>query len=121
MSRRDSIALISLLLFAVDLGLPPDRAAFAAVPTRTIALSGRHAPGTPNGAMFASFADPTYSTSPMGLDDAGHVVFRANLAQGSGGVTADNDTGIWSEGGGALALLAREGDQAPGTGGGKFT
>src|SRR5262249_39679814 len=35
------------------------------------------------------------------------------LLQGFGGIVASNDTGIWSEGSGALSLVAREGAAAP--------
>ncbi len=50
-------------------------------------------------------------TSPV-LNDAGHVVFSGTL-QDAGGVFAGR--GIWSESGGVLSLLARDGAPAPGT------
>lgn len=59
-----------------------------------------------------------------GLSDAGDVSFLGTLVVGQGGVTADNDTGIWSElGGTGLALVMREDEDVPGRAGvkvGKF-
>ncbi len=86
-------------------------AAQAAVPVRTVILSGQQAPGTPNDVTFLNFKDAR-------IDEKGRVAFRADLRQGFGGVVASNDTGIWAEqagGTGTLTLLAREGSQAPGT------
>jgi hypothetical protein len=74
---------------------------------RTVALSGQ-APGTPAGVNFSGFGAPA-------LNAAGQIAFLASLQTGSGGVTSLNDSGVWSEGSGSLALVAREGTQAPGT------
>jgi hypothetical protein len=74
-----------------------------------IAREGSPAAGTPAGAVFR---DHDGITPVMGA--GGHVAFRGVLRTGVGGVTTSNDLGIWSEGGGALALVAREGSQAPG-------
>jgi hypothetical protein len=80
---------------------------------RTVILSGQAAPGV-NGGTFAqlhySGADPL----PPVIDDAGHAAFAGTLNLGPGGVTAPDDTGIWSEGSGALSLVGREGSAAPG-------
>ena len=46
------------------------------------------------------------------LNDAGQVAFRANLT--GSGVDSTNYQGVWSEGSGSLALVARTGSQAPG-------
>jgi hypothetical protein len=74
-----------------------------------VARSGSHAPGTPAGANFDSeFSYPVINAS-------GRTAFAAGLKTGGGGVTTSNNQGIWSEGSGALALVAREGSQAPGT------
>lgn len=51
--------------------------------------------------------------SPPRINRNDQIVFTALLA---GAVTADNDTGIWFYGSNSLALIAREGDAAPGTG-----
>ncbi len=73
-----------------------------------VARTGDPAPGTPAGVVF-----DLLSTRPL-LNDAGQAVFSGTLTGPA--VDATNDTGIWSEGGGSgLALIAREGDPAPGT------
>ncbi len=73
---------------------------------RTVALSGQQAPGTPDGVNYSGFWLPV-------LNDAGQTAFQANLT--GSGVDFTNDDGIWSEGSGSLALVARAGNQAPGT------
>ena len=72
-----------------------------------VAISGGQAPGTESGIEFANL-----SHAPV-INAAGHTAFHASLS--GAGVNADNDAGIWSEGFGDLALVAREGSQAPGT------
>jgi hypothetical protein len=74
-----------------------------------VAREGSQAPGIPSGGLFDSFG----FSSPV-INDAGQTAFRADLRSGAGGVTINNNSGVWSEGTGALALVAREGDQAPG-------
>lgn len=68
-----------------------------------VAREGRQAPGTPDGADFLSF-------SPLSVTADGKLAFSAQLISGGGGVTAANNTGVWSEGAGNLALVAREAD-----------
>lgn len=68
-----------------------------------VAREGRQAPGTPDGADFLSF-------SPLSLTAEGKLAFNALLITGDGGVVATNNSGVWSEGGGSLALVAREGN-----------
>jgi hypothetical protein len=71
-----------------------------------VARGGDAAPGTATGVNFASFGFPV-------LNGAGQIAFSGVLT--GAGVTDENDRGIWSEGGGTgLALVAREGIQAPG-------
>jgi hypothetical protein len=53
--------------------------------------------------------------SGLSLNESGQTAFFGNLQPGSGGVTSTNDLGVWSEGAGSLAMLAREGNQAAGT------
>jgi hypothetical protein len=78
-----------------------------AATVRTVALSGQQAPGTPSGVNFSgSFSTPV-------LNDAGQTAFSAFLTGSS--VIFSNDAGIWSEGSGSLALVARDGEPAPGT------
>lgn len=49
------------------------------------------------------------------ITDAGEITILASLRIGIGGVTVNDDTGIWSEvGGGGLSLVLREGDAVPG-------
>ena len=73
---------------------------------RTVALTGDAAPGTAPHAVFGIFlGDPV-------IDGAGHSAFLARLT--GQGVDDSNNDGLWSEGSGSLALLVREGDQAPG-------
>ena len=82
-------------------------AANAVLIYRTVALTGMHAPGTPDCANFSVFGSPL-------LDASGRTAFHAILQTISGGVTYSNDEGIWSEGSGTLTLVAREqGSQAP--------
>lgn len=76
---------------------------------RTVALTGRHAPGTAEDDLFEQF----YDSAPV-LNNAGKTAFRGKLAIGLGDVTAGNDYGIWSEEGDSLSLVARDGAQGPG-------
>ena len=91
------------VLAAAGTGLPSE----AAVVFETRALSGDAAPGTAPGVNFSGFNSPV-------LNGAGQTAFVGSLT--GAGVDSANDSGIWSEGGGSgLALVAREGDAAPGT------
>jgi len=69
--------------------------------TTTVALTGEAAPGTSD--TFSSLSRPV-------LNDAGQTAFL-----GRTGFFPNQAPGIWSEGGGSLALVARSGDTAPGT------
>ena len=79
----------------------------ASMPARTVALTGNAAAGT-SGGVYGEFGAP-------GIDVNGGAIFSAYLGIGPGGVTSSNDTTIWSERTGSVALLAREGDPAPST------
>jgi hypothetical protein len=90
-----------------------------AATVRTVALSGQAAPGTVGGVTYETF-DHHYSggtvlvsRGPV-LNDAGQVAFRANISGTEVGPT--NRVGVWSEGSGNLALVARTGSFAPGGG-----
>ncbi len=76
-----------------------------------IVREGDQAPGVPLGTNFGNlslgFADG------LVINESGQLAFTAGL-QGAG-VTLANDIAMWSEGGGSLELIAREGSQAPGT------
>ncbi len=71
-----------------------------------VARRGSQAPGTPSGVNY------TLLGSNFVLNDAGQTAFRATLT--GTGVGATNNQGIWSEGSGSLALVARYGNQAAG-------
>jgi hypothetical protein len=76
----------------------------------TIAVEGQAAPDA-NGTIG--------SISDVSLNDAGQVVFNSSLMQGTAGGAADN-SGIFRGTGGSLTQIAREGNAAPGGGGGAF-
>jgi hypothetical protein len=69
-----------------------------------VVRSGDQAIGLPD-VTYAGFLSPT-------LNDAGHHAFGAFLT--GSGLDNTNNYGIWSEGAGSLALVARTGNQAPG-------
>ncbi len=71
-----------------------------------VARAGDQAPGLPNGVLFSFFP-----TDPV-INDAGQTAFTSNLT--GAGVNSSKDWSLFSEGSGALALLAREGNQAAG-------
>ena len=75
---------------------------------------GDTAPGA-DSAAFYKFKDPALSGTSI-------ATFLAYLKQGTGMPAADktNDTGLWSNAGGSLALLARESGTAPGIAGATF-
>lgn len=77
-----------------------------AVELRTVALSGKPAPGTDT--VFANFS-AVLNTFPS-INNHGQVAFLASLS----GDTGFNSAGIWSEGTGALELVVRAGDPMPG-------
>ena len=90
--------------------------AFAATsnPLKTVALTGRPAPGTPEGVVFAGFVSTDPRTPVPMVDEQGRVLFFAFLA--GPGVDATNGHGLWTSAGAGAALVARAGDPAPGTG-----
>ncbi len=71
---------------------------------RTVFLSGQHAPGTPDGTVYA------YSNNPPAVNDLGQTAFLAHLTDGA---LTNLEDGIWSEASGALHGVARERNQAP--------
>jgi hypothetical protein len=72
-----------------------------------IAIEGQTAPGTD--AVFM------WIYPSMRVSNDGKIAFYGTLEGGSS--TSGNSTGIWSGGAGDLALVARQGDSAPGGGG----
>lgn len=77
-----------------------------------VVREGDQVPGAPSGVKFGIFH--FYIES----NDAGQIAFKSTLT--GAGVDTSNDSGLWSEGSGTLKLVAREGDQAPGTPSGVF-
>jgi hypothetical protein len=76
-----------------------------------VVRDGMTAPGT-EGASFGFFENPV-------LNGAGHTAFVARLQQANS-VGPENNQGIWSDGHGALTLIARSGSLAPGCDGAVF-
>jgi hypothetical protein len=83
------------------------RAQAIAPAVRAVVLSGQPAPGTPSGVVYRDFNQFYFS-----LNDAGQVAFLGYL---TGPDVGGFNEGIWSEGYGSLALVAREGDHPPDT------
>jgi hypothetical protein len=77
---------------------------------------GEQAPGTPSGVNFLAIGPAPVTLLPPLLNAAGKTSFRGFLTGAT--VTTSNNQGIWSTEPSLLALLARSGDQAPGTPGG---
>ena len=71
-----------------------------------LARRGLPAPGTSMGVNFSLFGSPL-------LNDAGQNAFYCVLS--GTGINSNNDDCIFSNAGGALGLVARDGDPAPGT------
>ncbi|MDZ4656850.1 MAG: hypothetical protein SH868_04645 [Bythopirellula sp.] len=73
-----------------------------------LAREGDQAPDTPAGALFSFFNEDL-------INAAGQVALHGSLFIGAGGVTDENNNGIWAEANGNLTLKVRESDLAPGT------
>ena len=84
-----------------DRGIWSDRSGSLAAVTRE-GQTGALGPGLGGSEVFA------FHTSYV-LNGAGRIVFTAGLEVGTGAVTGDDDTGIWSDVSGMFALVAREG------------
>jgi hypothetical protein len=72
-----------------------------------VARTDSLAPGTPEGVNFSFL-----NTAQFSLNNLGQTAFQGFLT--GSGVDDTNNVGLWSEGSGSLALLARKGSQAPG-------
>ena len=70
-----------------------------------VTQTGTAAPGTSG--IFATLSDPVYNDNEA-------VAFRGTLHVAAGQATAATATGIWATTSGTLALVARQGSQAPG-------
>jgi hypothetical protein len=102
---------ILFVLFLLALGFVVQGMAANAGTHRTVALTGDHAPGTPNDVSFSNLSSRSLlmGVGPL-LDAAGHTAFTAHLTEGG----FPNNIGIWSEGSGSLSLVARTGTQVTG-------
>jgi hypothetical protein len=76
----------------------------------SVVLKVRAGDAAPNAGADVKFASFSQFHS---LNRSSRIAFSATLA--GGGVTTANDSSLWSDGSGALQLIAREGDPAPGT------
>jgi len=76
------------------------------------ALNGEEAPGT-TGATFGSFNTPLFSADAFPLINANdQVAFLAELGVGEGGVTPEDNLGLWRGAPGDIELIARKGSAA---------
>ncbi|RIK79477.1 MAG: hypothetical protein DCC67_10420 [Planctomycetota bacterium] len=81
---------------------------------RTVAYTGQPAPGAPSGATFSQLYFTGAQYLGPSLNSAGRTAFAAMLTPGVGGVTAANDSGIWTDASGSLAPVALEGGTTAG-------
>ena len=100
---------LALAVFSVVGVLASSAGAVSEVQYRLAAQSGTQRTGLPDGVNFSGFSNPR-------INDEGQVVFRGFFS--GTGVNTSNNQSLWSEGGGSLHLIAREGTAAPGTGAG---
>jgi hypothetical protein len=95
------LAVLALLVISYSLYQWKQKSGGVVVVVRT----GDEAPGAPG----TQFHRPT----SLALNSSGEVALKASLA--GAGITSDNDEGIWLGHPGSLVLVAREGEDAPGT------
>lgn len=100
--KRTTILVLSISIAAVHLA---SVSTDGATTFRVVALTGEQAPNMPNGVLFDTFNRPD-------INAAGEVAFAAVFA-GTGVLNTNDDT-LWSDRGGALAQVVREGQQAVG-------
>ncbi len=115
--------IVSLQLLGGDAALGVnDMALYVCSPTgQTMVIRrGDAAPGLPGLTMETTHTTGTpvsMAASPC-ISDNGRIAFRGRVADNVlGTVTASDDTGVWAGSIGALQLVYREGDLAPGAGG----
>ncbi len=94
---KASFSSLTIIPFLLCIAFP----AFAENRIRTVALSGRSAPGT-QGTLASMRFGPT-------LNDLGQTAFTANVLEAS-----NSYNGIWKETAAGLSLVVIEGDQPPG-------
>jgi hypothetical protein len=98
-NRRAILLSIFAALLSVRIGA-------AQIVYSTVALTGQPAPGAPSGSSFNGFIWPV-------INNAGKVAFTASII--GAGLDPTNDTGIWSNSAGPVAIVARAGTTAPGS------
>jgi len=91
---------------------PDDRSTSAVIAAQGSPATDETGTALPGGEIFASFGDPV-------LNSEGHVAFVAKLTADPQ-VPGSRDTGLWSDAGDILHLVAREGSEAPGATGATF-
>lgn len=77
----------------------------------SLAVVARKGPSGPGPNLSAGIDFTSFSTMPV-MNANGHVAFRANVI--GTGVDSTNDTGIWTNAGGTIVTVAREGTSGPG-------
>lgn len=102
------VQILSVVVLSILLNRNP---VSAQVTYSKVVLSTEDAPGVGAGVTYLSVSGLSASASSQ--------VVVSGLISGPG-VTTNNDTGLWAGAPGSQALLAREGDSAPGTGGATF-
>jgi len=107
-----NLAFIGSLCTCSDLATPGSAVLVQDRPNgfRLVTASGEQAPGLDNGVLFRSFTSFGNDES-IGFNNSGEIAFFSDLT--GTGVSDSNESSLWSEGGGELHLVAREGNQAP--------
>ena len=110
-NKNDTVAFNGTLTLASGVTSANDVGIWTLDTTNTqtlIAQIGSAAPGT--GSTFLTLGDPI-------LNDNGIVAFHGTLKLVTGEATTTTASGVWSNSGGSLQLVARQGSPAPGTSG----
>ena len=79
----------------------------------TVAIGNMQAPGMPTGVNIGGIGGT--NDAKLVINDQGETSFFSRMS--GPGVNNSNDLVLWSEGGGQLSMVAREGDLAPGPAG----
>ena len=91
-------------LFGIWSGTPGD--------FNLVGLTGTPGPGTASGTNYSEFGPVTAGVGSPAIANNNDVIFNATLKGPT--VTTPNATGIWAGRPGSVALVARQGDPAPG-------
>lgn len=104
-----------LLVISSAISMGASSAALA-VTLEIVALEGGPPPAGPSGTVFSGTSTPGSSVrnEPL-LNRSAQLLLEGGLRSGAGGVMSENDAVVWGPGqNGALSVVLREGDQAPG-------